>query len=101
MAEKIRNAELMLEELEEELFENPGEIIREKGKCRICGGVVIEKVWFESHFIPETGPPIIGPGSREQYARVQETSGLYCSNCGIKYEFLPEDHLLKKAKSRA
>jgi hypothetical protein len=56
-----------------------------KGACKVCGGDVTEKIVQE--YNPMTGPPIIGPGSRQQYRYVSK--GLYCKQCGIRYEFVP------------
>ena len=37
-------------------------------------------------YVPESGPPIIGPGSKAQfYTKVT----YYCGNCGIQYYKLP------------
>lgn len=56
-----------------------------KGACRVCGGDITEK--FIQEYNPMTGPPIIGPASRQQYHYVSK--GLYCKQCGVKYEFVP------------
>jgi len=58
-----------------------------KGACRIpgCGGDITERIVQE--YNPMTGPPIFGPGSRQQYHYVSQ--GLYCKKCGVKYEFVP------------
>jgi len=56
-----------------------------KGACKVCGGDVTEKIVQE--YNPMTGPPIIGPGSRQQYHYVSK--GLHCKQCGVKYEFVP------------
>ena len=56
-----------------------------KGACKVCGGDITEKIVHE--YNPMTGPPIIGPGSRQQYHYVSK--GLYCTQCGVKYEFVP------------
>lgn len=70
----------------------PKQKAEKKGTCVICGGNIIEKVVTE--FDPETGPPIIGPGSRSQFRRVSK--GFYCQRCGLKYEFpTPSDLALK------
>ena len=63
-----------------------------QGACKVCGGDVTEKIVRE--FNPMTGPPIIGPGSRQQYSYVSK--GLYCKRCGIRYEFVPEEDQEKK-----
>jgi len=55
-------------------------------KCVVCKGVLVEKI--VSKFV-SMGPPIIGPGSRDQF--VDEREGYFCRRCGIKYEHLPEE----------
>lgn len=57
-----------------------------KGKCVVCKGKLIEKVVRK--FDATMGPMIIGPGSRNQFR--EESEGFYCLNCGLKYEFVPE-----------
>ncbi len=56
-----------------------------KEACKVCGGDITERIVQE--YNPVTGPPIIGPGSRQQYHYVSQ--GLYCKKCGVKYEFVP------------
>lgn len=55
-----------------------------RGVCKVCKGDVVEKIVIK--FDPLSGPPIIGPGSKDQYKKVIE--GFYCKNCGLKYEFV-------------
>ena len=55
-----------------------------RGVCKVCKGEVVEKI--VAKFDSLTGPPIIGPGSANQYKKVSE--GYYCKNCGLKYEFI-------------
>ena len=52
-------------------------------KCEVCGGDIFET--FKMEYDPGTGPPVIGPGSRQQFHRVSK--GFYCKKCGIKYAF--------------
>jgi hypothetical protein len=54
------------------------------GTCGVCGGRIVEKKGFA--FDPVFGPPIIGPGSRDQHTEV--SYGFYCEKCGLKYEFI-------------
>ena len=58
------------------------------GKCVVCKSQIVEIIAEEHN--PETGPPIIGPGSKDQYRKVSK--GYHCSNkgCGLKYAFIPE-----------
>jgi len=56
-----------------------------RGKCVVCSGEIVEKI--VNRYMPESGPPIIGPGSKGQFSDVSE--GYHCKNCGIKYEFPP------------
>lgn len=56
------------------------------GECRVCKGGIVEKTFIR--FDSMTGPPIIGPGSRQQFKKVSD--GYYCKKCGIKYEFVPK-----------
>lgn len=65
-----------------------------KGKCVVCGGEIVEVIVTE--YNPMTGPPIIGPGSRQQYRDVSK--GYHCKNCGIKYAFVPETEKATKGK---
>ena len=53
------------------------------GKCRVCGGQVIGLA-YEKFSSPL--PPIIGPGSKNQYSTVNE---FYCESCGVMYRFPP------------
>jgi len=55
------------------------------GKCRVCGGEIVEKI--VSKFDPMSGPAIIGPGSRQQFHNVSK--GFHSRKCGIKYDFVP------------
>lgn len=55
-----------------------------EGKCVSCGGVIVEKVVRK--FDPTMGSAIIGPGSKNQFHEISE--GFYCTNCGLKYEFV-------------
>lgn len=57
------------------------------GKCKICGGKVTES--FFRRYIPETGPIIIGPGSKNQFT--WSSTGLGCEDCGIAYRKLPNE----------
>ena len=57
--------------------------------CPICGGTIFQK--FEQRLKPEAGSPIIGPGSVEQYEEV--STGYYCDQCKLVYEFLPPPEL--------
>jgi len=52
-------------------------------KCRIpgCSGTIVRK--FEQRYDPTSGPPIIGPGSRDQYLRTLVAR--YCEACGVMY----------------
>jgi len=51
-----------------------------------CGGDITEDFFLEHN--PMSGPPILGPGSKQQ--RRYTSSGLYCNKCGICYEFVPD-----------
>lgn len=54
------------------------------GACRVCGGDIVLDYFlkFVSLF-----PPIIGPGSRNQYQYVP--GDFHCKTCGVKYQFIP------------
>jgi len=54
------------------------------GDCRVCSGPIVRE---ESRvYDPATGPPIFGPGSRQQF-RLKII--LYCAACGLSYHHLP------------
>lgn len=57
-----------------------------EGKCRPCGGNIVEKINRE--YDPALGPMVIGPGSRHQIREVSK--GFHCEQCGLKYEFVPK-----------
>jgi len=57
-----------------------------EGACRVCHGDLVEKIVHE--FNPASGPAIIGPGSKGQFRDVSR--GFYCKQCGLKYEFVPD-----------
>ena len=56
------------------------------GKCRVCGGGVVEK--FKEEKAEFSAHDIIGPGFGKKEQVV--SSGLHCSVCGIKYAFIPK-----------
>ncbi len=58
-----------------------------KGKCKACGGPIVEKIESEPTMSKELIP--IGPGSAKYFRQVSK--GFYCKKCGIKYEFIIED----------
>lgn len=64
---------------------NASEEVKTGTLCKVCGSEIVEG--FEELYDPSTGPPIYGPGSRDQIKL--ESIGYYCSGCGIKYQFLP------------
>jgi hypothetical protein len=67
----------------EPILGKPGLI--EKPICVVCSGPLQPKTkTVFNHFM---GPPIIGPGSREQYDTVQD--GWTCQKCGLHYDFPP------------
>lgn len=53
------------------------------GKCS-CGGDIVLNKTYTSEYMPETGPMIIGPGSRGQH-RMAEHRECFCVGCGILY----------------
>lgn len=56
-------------------------------KCRACG--VGEVITLEERvFDPILGPPIIGPGSQNQF---QTKARYHCNACGLSYAFPPPD----------
>jgi len=57
------------------------------GKCVVCPGELTEK--FHKQFDATSGPMIIGPGSAYQF--YWASSGLYCMECGLKYQHAPKN----------
>ena len=52
--------------------------------CHVCKtNTVVET--FGQVFDPSYGPPIIGPGSMDQYQTVSQ--GFHCTGCGLEYRF--------------
>ena len=58
------------------------------GKCVVCSGIVTET------FCKKNPCPSSGPGYTNQCSWA--SSGLFCQNCGIKYENLPQHIKIKK-----
>lgn len=56
------------------------------GKCMVCPGDLTEK--FHRQFDATSGAMIIGPGSAYQF--YWASSGLYCMECGLKYQHAPK-----------
>jgi hypothetical protein len=54
-------------------------------RCRVCEGEIIETV--TQVFNQMYGPPIDGPGSKQQWSEKKE---YHCGQCGIVYKFLPK-----------
>ena len=61
------------------------------GVCVVCEGEIVETI--VNKYDPLTGPPIIGPGSRNQFHDVSE--GFHCKKCGLKYRFVPSKNVLE------
>lgn len=55
-------------------------------KCPVCGGEIVEKFFWVEKYNPLFGPPLIGPGSKEQICRVEKRTDPYCRNCRIKFQ---------------
>ncbi len=55
------------------------------GECVVCEGKIVEDIVRE--YDPQTGPPVIGPGSRDQFRDVLR--GYNCIGCGLYYKFPP------------
>jgi hypothetical protein len=72
-------------ETEEEVEKAPEKEVM--GKCRVCGGDILEDVRHEHD--PTTGPPVIGPGSENQFRDFHY--GYYCDDCGLAYKKLPKE----------
>lgn len=59
-------------------------------KCSVCKvGDIIES--FSMRRDPNAGPPIIGPGSRNQIKKF--SNGLHCDKCGLMYAFVPPEDI--------
>ena len=56
------------------------------GECVVCQGPIVKDVVRE--YDPMRGPPVIGPGSRQQFHSV--TKGFYCDDCGVYYHHVPK-----------
>ena len=59
-----------------------------KSTCVACRGTVVQQTTME--YLGDPMHMIIGPGSRNQMTRV---TNIHCMKCGLKYEFLPPEHL--------
>jgi len=68
----------------------PSRVVR--GTCRTCGGVVVE-TFFDAYTRPIELIPI-GPASKQYVVRL--SGGLYCEECGVKYEFLPKEYRINE-----
>jgi len=80
-AEKLRQREKERKEREARENEPKTEVI---GRCVCNGDIVIETI-RTSEFNPESGPPIFGPGSRQQFRDVKSEK-CFCFKCGLVYE---------------
>lgn len=58
-----------------------------EGECAVCKGRIVEDI--EMEFVGD-GLPVDGPDWKKEYANI--SGGLYCSNCGLRYEFVTTDH---------
>lgn len=66
------------------------------GKCVVCDGELTET--FHKQFDASHGPLIIGPGSAYQF--YWASSGLYCTDCGLKYQNVPKKDVNAKANEK-
>lgn len=60
------------------------------GKCRVCGGEIVEKI-VEEEDDQRWKSPVVGLSMssevpQKQYHKVSK--GYHCKKCGIKYEFV-------------
>jgi exosome complex RNA-binding protein Csl4 len=56
-----------------------------EAKCVVCKGNLMKTEYWQ--YNPASGPPIIGPGSKNQYFKQQS---LRCPACGLKYVHEPK-----------
>jgi hypothetical protein len=62
----------------------------EDGVCVVCQGKITGNYTQECIGDPNNIP--IGPGSQDYYHWAFQ--GYHCTNCGLKYEFLPSKYIL-------
>lgn len=63
--------------------------------CSACKGRVVKET--TSEYNPASGPPIIGPGYRNQ---CRDVTSYYCADCGLVYR-LPPAQMKKRRKAHA
>ncbi len=64
------------------------------GICGVCSGAIVQKIVRK--FDPRTGPQVIGVDGPSDHQFKEVSEGFYCSQCGIKYEFVPPPAKKKK-----
>ena len=80
-AENLRKEEEERKKKEVERWKPKKEQI---GFC-LCRGPIVLLTSYTSEFNPTSGPIIIGPGSRDQFRRVEHQK-CFCAGCGLHYE---------------